>query len=131
MHIKKRPWGVMVFVYSLPVFISALLIAAHFYRNGFEWAALLCLLCPFLLFFKSRWIPKLISLFLLLASLEWLRTLFVLIDAYKTSGLPYERLSVILISVIVFNLLSIAVFRSKAMKARYGNSENDYLILKR
>ena len=128
---KKRQGIVMVIICSFPVFISALLIAAHFYRNGFVLAALLCLLCPFLLFLKSRWIPKLISLFLLLASLEWSRTLFNLINAYKSAGLPYGRLTIILTSVILFTMFSALVLKSKTMKARYSNLDNKSLTIKR
>ncbi|MEE4241043.1 MAG: hypothetical protein V2I36_06230 [Desulfopila sp.] len=111
--------------------MSSLLIAAHFYRNGMPVLAVLCLLVPLLLSIKKRWVPAVVIFFLLLYSIEWLRTLLDLLDRYNVAGESSNRLTIILIAVILFNLLSTGIFRTKLMRRRYSAEKNDYLWIAR
>lgn len=113
----------MITLFSIPIFLSSLIISAHFYRNGFVIISVLCLLSPLLLLFKRRWIPELITFLLVLFALEWVRTMFSYINEYQLQQRPYNKLAVILLSVIVFTLLSSTVFKTKVMKKRYKEDD--------
>jgi hypothetical protein len=119
----------MAIFYSIPVVLSSFVITAHFYRNNFQLVGFFCLLLPLLLFLKRSWVPKIVTAFLVLYSIEWLRTMLYLTDQYKLQGRPFSKLILILSSVIVFTLLSSVVFKSQVMKKRYGQEEDRYLRL--
>ena len=110
----------MIVLSALPIFLSSLLIAAHFYRSGSGLLAVICVLVPFLLLSKSPWIPRVIGVFLLLAAAEWMRTMYVFIEQYQAAGVSWYRLAIILSAVILFTVLSSLLFRTSAMKNRYS-----------
>lgn len=103
----------------VPVVVSSLLAAAHFYRSGFLPAAGLFMLLPWLLLVRHRFVPRLLTLFLLLCGLEWLKTLYVLTGRCQEAGLSATRLTVILITVSLITVLSPLVFRTGTMRRRY------------
>jgi len=103
----------------VPVAVSGLLAAAHFYRSGFLLAAAFCMLLPWLMLVRHRFVPRLLTLFLLLCGLEWLRTLYVLTGRYQEAGLSATRLTVILVTVSLITILSPLVFKIDAMRRRY------------
>jgi hypothetical protein len=104
----------------LPVIISFLLLAAHFYRAGLTIAACLCVAVLFLLPMRKTWVPGLFQALLILGSLEWLRTLYNLAAIRIAFEQPWTRLAVILGAVALLTALSGLIFRSKALRARYG-----------
>ncbi len=109
----------MIILTLLPILLSALCIAAHFYRLGSFLLAAVSLLLPLLMFIRSHWTPKLVTIFLLLAAAEWLRTMLVFIGQYQAAGLPWTRLAIILTSVSLFTALSPLVFKTTGMKKRF------------
>ncbi|MBN2008175.1 hypothetical protein JW960_02385 [candidate division KSB1 bacterium] len=104
----------------IPVIFSFLLLAAHYSRAQWDWAAVLCLVIPFVLFVKKRWVPRLMQVLLVLGALEWIGTTHRLVLIRQAEGMPWTRLAIILISVALFTGLSTLVFRNKALRARYG-----------
>ena len=109
----------MSFLGLLPVFISFLLLAAHFMRAGQDSLMLLVLILPLLLFVKKSWVPRVFQLLLLLGAIEWLRSLFVFAQMRMAFGEPWFRLAVILGAVALFTALSGLVFRARALQQRY------------
>lgn len=109
----------------LPIFFSALLIAAHFYRSGFLVLTTVSLLIPLLLFMRNHWAPRMITLFLILAAAEWLRTMLVFIGNYQEANISWTRLAVILTSVSLFTALSALAFKTRVMKKRFRASKAD------
>jgi len=109
----------MIVLALLPIFVSTLLIAAHFYRSGSLLLTVGSLLILLLLFTKSHWTPRIISVFLLLSAAEWARTMLVFIEQYQEAGISWTRLAIILTSVSLFTALSPLAFRTTAMKNRY------------
>ena len=103
----------------LPVILSFLLLAAHFYRAGMTVVAGLCAALPALLLLRKAWVPRLFQVLLVLGALEWLRTLYVIAAMRIALEQPWARLAVILGTVAVFTALSGLVFRSRAVKSRY------------
>jgi len=105
----------------LPIIISALLSAAHFYRSGSLLFTLSSILLPFLLVSKNRWIPKIITAFLFLAAGEWIRTILTFTEHYQAAGVSWTRMAIILGTVAVFTASSALVFKTSTMKKRYGS----------
>lgn len=103
----------------LPVILSFLLLAAHFYRAGLTPVAGLCLALPLLLFVKRGWVPPLFQGLLVLGALEWLHTLYVFAAMRIAFDQPWTRLAIILGLVALFTGLSGLVFRSRGLRARY------------
>ena len=103
----------------LPIVISSLLAAAHFYRSGFLLVAAMSLFLPLLMIVRHRFVPRLLTFFLLLCGMEWLRTLYVLAGRYQEASLSTTRLIVILVTVSLITILSPLVFRTSAMRRRY------------
>ncbi len=102
-----------------PVFLSSLLMAAHCLRWGSWVLAIVCLVFPVLLVCTKPWAARIVQLFLIIASLEWLRTLFVFANRRIAESTPWTRLAVILGSVAVFTAASCCVFFMKPLKERY------------
>ncbi len=103
----------------LPVILSFLLLAAHFYRAGNVILTGLCVLLLFLLFLRKPWVPRLFQVLLVLGSLEWLRALYVFAQMRIAFEQPWTRLAVILLAVALFTALSGLVFEGAALRARY------------
>ena len=103
----------------LPVILSFLLLAAHFYRAGQVLPASISLALPFLLFLKETWVVRAIQAALLLGSLEWLRTLYSFAQQRIAFEQPWTRLAIILGSVALFTALSALVFQSQLLRQRY------------
>lgn len=113
----------MDFLRLLPVFISFILMAAHFVRAGQMPIAfvLLCLLA--LLALRKTWVPRVIQLTLLLGAVEWVRTLLNVAQVRVELGMPWMRMAIILGAVALFTAFSCLVFRSKALRKRYAEIE--------
>jgi len=109
----------MNFLKLLPVFISFLLMAAHFLRAGHTAVALVLLFLLLLLILRKTWVPWMIQLTLLLGAVEWLRTLFSVAQVRSEMGMPWTRMAIILGAVALFTAFSGLVFRSKALRKRY------------
>jgi hypothetical protein len=108
----------------LPVILSMLLLAAHFYRAGLLPLTVLCLSLPLLLLSHQAWVPRLFQVMLLLGALEWLRTLYGFVSMRLAFGEPWVRLAVILGAVALFTGLSGLVFNSRRLRERYiGRSQ--------
>lgn len=108
----------------LPVILSLLLFGAHFLRVGNLIMTALCLALIFMLFLRQRWVPRLIQLVLILASIEWLRYLYLLIDERSAIGRSWTVAAIILGTVAAITALSTLVFRNKALRKHYLLDEN-------
>jgi len=107
----------------LPVIVSFLLMAAHFYRAGQLILAGLCIAIPALLFLRESWVVRFFQMALLLAAAEWLRTLTVFAEFRIESGQPWTRLALILGTVALLTALSALVFRAKSLRQRYRQKD--------
>jgi len=112
----------MNFLRLLPVFISFLMLAAHFFRAGQTPIVILLMSTLFLLLVRRNWVPWLIQLILVLAAVEWLRTLFVIAQVRIHMGEPWIRMAMILGAVALLTVLSGLVFRTAALQAWYSES---------
>ena len=108
----------------IPMIISALLIAAHFLRVNNLILVIVSLLLPLGLLVRHPLPARIVQGALVLATIEWLRTIFVFVSLRSKIGLPWTRLTIILGAVACFTFASALVFFSKALKERYGLAKN-------
>ena len=106
----------------LPVILSLLVLGAHYFRSGIYFIVVIILGLLGLLFVKKAWVARLTQVVLVLGMLEWIRTLFELVAVRQTFGQPWARMAVILGSVALLTGASALVFRSSALKEKYGLS---------
>lgn len=103
----------------LPVILSFMLLAAHFYRAGSFLLTVLCIAALPLLFVRKPWIPRLFQVLLVLGALEWMRALYVFATMRIAYDQPWTRLALILGGVAVFTALSGLVFLNRKLKQFY------------
>lgn len=109
----------MNFLRLLPVFISFLLLAAHFLRAGQVVVVGLLLALLLLLFVRKFWVPWVIQVVLLLGAVEWVVTLYSVAQLRIASGMPWTRMAIILGGVALLTAVSSLVFRSEALRDRF------------
>lgn len=110
----------MVFLRLTPVFLSTLLLAAHFSRADISLMVIISLAAPLILFIRRPWVARLIQIVLVLGALEWVRTLIAIAQRRLGMGEPWLRMVVILGTVALFTAFSALVFQGKSMKERYS-----------
>lgn len=91
---------------ALPVVLSSVVLAAHFYRSRSLALVALSLALPLLLLVKERWSARVVQSGLVLGALEWGRTLAFFAGQRMEAGRPWARLAVILGVVAVLTALS-------------------------
>jgi hypothetical protein len=104
---------------TLPIILSAVLLGAHFFRAGLIPVVIFVLMCPFLLLFRRAWAARFVQIVLVLGTLEWFKTLFILMSERHAGGQPWIRLAIIIGLVAVFTGCSASIFRCASLKTRY------------
>ena len=117
---NKIKTGILTFIQLLPVLFSMLLLAAHFLRADIIPLVILFLLLPIGLFIRKTVIARIFQIILILGSIEWIRTTFLLVAIREQEGQPWTKLVVILASVAFFTFASLFVFFLKTLRTRYG-----------
>ena len=111
----------MIVLRLLPVILSTLLFTAHLMRfNGFPLAIVVITLLLTLFIRKSR-IIRLWQILLALAALKWVIIAIELIHMRIAFDLPYLRLAIILIAVVIFNVFSIFWLQNRKIQSFYRN----------
>lgn len=96
---------------ALPVALSVLVLAAHFYRARQMPLVALALALPLLLFVRERWSARVVQAGLVVGALEWIRTLAFFAGQRMEVGRPWGRLAVILGAVAALTALSALAVR--------------------
>ena len=107
----------------LPAVLSLWLLGAHFYRAGWMTVSVLCALLPLVLLVRRRWVPRLFQVVLVLGTLEWGRTLYLLVQMRMVFDQPWGRMALILGAVAGFTALSALLFETRALRRRYRSAE--------
>ncbi len=100
----------------MPAALSAVVLAAHFLRAGNPVLFLAALSVIVLMFVRHALAARLIRLGLFLGTIEWLRTLTVLVSVRRQSGQPFTRLALILGAVAAVTAASALVFRTRTLR---------------
>lgn len=104
----------------VPLILSALLLAAHFFRGGHIALVGLALAVPFLWMVPRPWARPAVRAALVLGALEWVRALAGIAQVRRSHGEPWERMAIILGGVALLALLAAAVLprRGQAVARR-------------
>jgi hypothetical protein len=113
---------VKTFLRLLPVFLSALVLAAHFLRGGRLLGVAICLAALLILLVRESWAARSMQVLLVLGSLEWIRTTLALVAERRSLGAPWIRMAAILAGVALFTAASALVFQGTRLKRRYSLS---------
>ena len=104
----------VTFLRVLPLSLSALLLAAHFYRAGSNILVTIALATPLLLLARRWWAVASVQIALFVAAAEWIRTALAIAAVREMMGAPAGRMLLILGCVAVFTALSAIPLRNLA-----------------
>ena len=107
-----------VLLYS-PIVLSLVVMGAHFMRYGHDILVAGAVLMIALLFIRQPWVARLAQVVLALGALEWVLTLYGLIQVRAAMDQPYTRMAVILGTVAAVTLCSALLFQTKELKKIY------------
>ena len=103
----------------LPVILSLLVLAAHFFRAGYLYVTAAVLILVPLLALRRWWVARLAQVVLVLGAAEWVRSTLAFVRMREAMDMPWTRLALILGSVAAFTLLSALVFFLPVLRRRY------------
>lgn len=104
----------------IPVVLSLLVLGAHFLRFGQMPAVFGTLVLIGLLFVRRPWAARVVQVALVLATVEWLRTLMQLTVERMHAGQPYIRMALIIGAVAAVAALSAWLFQRRPLGGVYG-----------
>lgn len=99
--------------------MAALLLSAHFLRQGNLGLTGVCLLAPLLLLVKKRWSLLVLQGLAYLGALIWLRTAIILIQQRLALGEPWFRIALILGAVALLTVVAGLLLNTAAVRAKY------------
>jgi len=108
-----------VLIYVLVV-LSLVVLGAHFMRYGNSIGIFGSLALVALLIVHRPWVARLMQVVLFLGALEWVRTLYELVQVRAVHGQPFIRMVVILGVVVAVTFCSALLFQTPALKKIYG-----------
>lgn len=103
----------------IPIVLSLAVLGAHFLRYGHAIGVIGSLALIALLFLRQPWVARLVQVALVLGALEWVRTLFSLMQVRAAMGEPVTRMVIILGSVALVTLVSALLFQTRPLKTVY------------
>jgi hypothetical protein len=95
-----------MFAPLIPILLSFLVLAAHFFRNGHLVLVLACCAAPMFLLVRRTWATRIVQSMLIIGALEWVRTIFEIRAFRIEEGRDWQRMAIILGSVAAFTFLS-------------------------
>jgi len=117
----------MTFLKFIPPILSFLLLAAHYSRVSQYWLVSLCLVMPFLLLVRKKWVMRVLQVLLVLGGYIWIQTIVFLVTIRLGSNRPWIRLVVILGFVALFTIASAVVFETGGIRRRYREDKSAWL----
>jgi len=112
-------------LFLAPVVLSIAVLGAHFMRYGNVIGVAVSLVLIGLVFLRRAWVARLIQAALVLGALEWMHTLYELMQIRVAHGAPTARMAAIIGVVIVITLGSALLFQTKTLQQRYGLQSRD------
>jgi len=103
----------------VPVVLSLVILGAHFMRYGDSVGVIGSIALIALLIVRRPWVARLMQIVLILGALEWVRTLYELVQVRAAHGQPFIRMVVILGIIAAVTFCSALLFQSPAMKRIY------------
>lgn len=104
----------------IPIVLSLIVLGAHFMRYDNAIGVVGAVVLIALLFVRQAWVARLLQTVLVLGALEWVLTLYRLVQVRTALDQPYGRMLVILGAVAAVTLCSALLFQSKELREVYG-----------
>ena len=112
----------MWFLLLVPVILSLLTLMAHFLREGNMFALGVTLGILIVAFVPRQWSARVVQVVLVLGALEWVRTIFEMMEKYREDGRDPGRMIKILGTVAAVTAASAVAFHTKPLKRFYNRS---------
>jgi len=103
----------------VPVVLSIVILGAHFMRYGNSIGVFGSLVLIILLFVRRAWVARMVQVVLVLGALEWVRTLYELVQWRAAQGEPATRMVIILGVDAAVTFGSALLFQAKTLKKIY------------
>mgnify|MGYP001546562956 CR=1 FL=1 len=102
------------------IVLSLVLLGAHFLRDANYVGVAAAVALIGLLFVKRPVAARAVQVALILGALEWVWTLYELVQVRTAMGMPATRMMIILGAVAAVTALSAGLLQTEAMKLIYG-----------
>jgi len=103
----------------VPIVLSLIVLGAHFLRDANHLGVAVAVGLTGLLFVKRPAAARVVQVALVLGALEWVWTIYALVQVRTAMGMPATRMMVILGVVAAATALSAGLFQTKALKRIY------------
>jgi hypothetical protein len=104
----------------VPIVLSLIVLGAHFLRDANHLGVAAAVGLIGLLFVKRPVVARVVQVALLLGALEWVWTIYDLVQVRTAMGMPATRMMVILGVVAAVTALSAGLLQTTALKRIYG-----------
>ena len=101
------------------IVLSLAVLGAHFLRDGNTPLVAACLILIALLPVRHLLVARLVQAALVLGSLEWLWTLYRLVEVRVAFGQPHARMTVIIVVVAAVTFCSALLFQTRTLREIY------------
>ena len=108
-----------IFLY-VPILLSLVVLGAHFLRDANHIGVAIAIGLIGLLFVKRPGAARVVQVALVLGALEWVWTIYDLVQFRTAMGMPATRMMLILGAVAAVTALSAGLFQTRALKRIYG-----------
>jgi len=103
----------------VPIVLSLVVLGAHFLRDANHLGVAVAVGLTGLLFVKRPAAARVVQVALVLGAIEWVWTIYALVQVRTAMGMPATRMMVILGVVVAVTALSAGLFQTKALKRTY------------
>jgi len=107
----------------IPIVLSLVALGAHFLRYGNDLGVTAAVVLIGLLFLRRAWVARLVQVALVLGTIEWLWTMYTLVQMRAVQGAPATRMVLILGAVALVAFGSALLFQTKRLKRVYRLGE--------
>ena len=111
-------------LYFMPIVLSFVLLGAHFLRDANVPLLAACLVLIALLTVRHILVARLVQAALVLGALEWLWTLYRLVEVRIALGQPYARMTIILAAVAAVTFCAAALFQTRTLQQVYRGADD-------
>lgn len=109
----------MLALMLLPVALAFVVLGAHFLHAGMLAGVAAAVVLVVLLFVRHPAAARIVQVALVLAAVEWLRTLALLVAERQAAGMPYVRLAIIVGAVALLTTLCLLVVRAARVRRHF------------
>jgi hypothetical protein len=103
----------------IPIVLSLVILGAHFMRYGNSVGVIGSAVLIALLVVRRPWAARLVQVALILGALEWVRTLYILVQVRIAQDQPFTRMIIILGVVAVVTFGSALLFQLSILRQHY------------